>query len=304
MTTVLTGSNGHAIIAALNAQKSAFIKQYGEAGVEVLNADQIQPEQLASLLMGATLFASNRLVVIRNLSENKTLSESLLGMLETIPAEVEVVLVEKQLDKRTVFYKTLKQKADFQEFTELDEYQAVKWVEETVKMQHGAIDRVAAQLLVQSVGTDQLRLQHEIEKLLAYDTTISQKTIAELVEANHRDTVFQLLELALSGKTNQAIAVLSGLEQAHEDPFQITNMLIWQTHILAVVHSAQSESDSEIAKQAKVNPFVVRKTKQLALRMTASKLRSILEGVAQCDVLLKTTAAAPWRVVEQTILRL
>jgi DNA polymerase III delta subunit len=141
-----------------------------------------------------------------------------------------------------------------------------------------------------------------VAKLVAYDSKITSKTVEELVEKRPEDTIFQLLEYALSGKTSQALGVLEGLEKAHEDPFQTASMLIWQTNILAIVHSAKDVSDSEIAKTAKLNPFVVKKTRLLAARLTKAKLRQIIDAVSLLDVTLKTTSTDPWRLVERSVL--
>lgn len=302
MITVLSGSNTQAIREKLAAIKEAFIKQHGSEGVETVAGEQLQPEQLNSLLSGATLFALDRLVIVRGLSENKLVAEQYLKVLDSISDQTQVVLVEGGLDKRTVFYKTLKKQAELLEFAELDEVAATNWVKESVKKQGGEIDSGTARLLVRYAGTDQSRLTNEVAKLVAYDSKITPKTIEELVEKRPEDTIFQLLEYALSGKTNQALSVLEGLEKAHEDPFQTASMLIWQTNILAIVHSGKEIPDSEIAKSAKLNPFVVKKTRSLARGITRPKLNSILNRVAECDVALKSSSTEPWRILERTIL--
>lgn len=304
MITVLSGSNSYALREMLAQVKQAFIDEYGAQGVEVITGEQLEPDRLGSLLGGATLFAANRLVIIKNLSENKPAAEKLLDLYKNIPNETHAVLVEGVMDKRTVLYKTLKKEADFHEFAELDEPAAVQWVQELVQKEGGTINSSDARLLVRSAGTDQSRLAHEVAKLVAYGSTVTAVSIEQLVEKNPEETVFQLLEYALGGKPARAIEVLEGLERAHEDPFQAANMLIWQTNILAVVAGAGEASDGQIAKEAKVNPFVVKKTRGLARRLSRQQLGSMLDAVAELDVRLKSTAADPWRALEHTVLAL
>lgn len=304
MITVLTGSNGHAINQKLAEIKSKFTQQHGGAGIETISGEQVLPEQLGSLLAGATLFALDRLIVIRRISENKPAAEQLLKLLSAVSDQTHLVLVEENIDKRTALYKTLKKEAELHEFSELDEAAVSNWLRNFVNEAGGAIDASAIRLLVRYVGTDQSRLSSEVEKLIAYEPTITTETIELLVEKRPEDTIFQLLEYALGGKRDQALTVLAGLERAHDDPFQIASMLVWQTNILAVVHSAKNTSDSEIAKSAKLNPFVVRKTRDLARKISSEKLRNILDAVAECDTLLKSSSANPWHIVERTILAL
>jgi DNA polymerase-3 subunit delta len=300
--TVLTGGNVHAINTKLAEIKRTFSEQYGNAGVESISGEQLQPEQLSSLLGGVTLFASDRLVVIRGISENKPAAEQLLATLNTVSDQTHLVLVEEAIDKRTALYKTLKKEADFHEFAELDEATARNWLKNLVKEEGGTIDAESTRLLVRSVGTNQSRLSNEIQKLIAYSPSITKESIELLVDKRPEDTIFQLLDYALSGKTDQALSVLAGLEQAHEDPFQIASMLVWQANILAVVQSAHATADAVIAKDAKINPFVVRKTKDLVRRINTEKLNTILDAVAECDTMLKSSSANPWHVLERTIL--
>lgn len=302
MITVLSGGNAHAVREKLSQIKQEFIAQHGEGGVEVISGERLEPDTFGSLLGGATLFASHRLVIIKNLSQNKEAAERLLSMYKNVPEETQVVLVEGVLDKRTAFYKTLKKEASFHEFAELDERAAITWVSDLVQQEGGKIGDSDTRLLVQYAGTDQSRLTNEIAKLLAYDHTITKDSIEQLVEKNPEETVFQLLEYALSGQPVQAVKILEGLERAHEDPFQAANMLIWQTHILAVVASAGETSDGEIARSAKINPFVVKKTRGLARGLSSKQLSRIIDTTAELDVKLKTTSAEPWRLLEQTLL--
>lgn len=304
MVSVLSGSNQYAIQTKLSEIKQAFTKLHGVAGVESYTGDQIEAASLGALLGGATLFATHRLVVIKHLTAQKDLAEAFLHQMSRISEEVHIVLVESQLDKRTSLYKTLKKDADFYEFDEPSEAELGSWAQTYVKSNKGTIGADALRLLLQYVGTDQMRLSHELDKLLAYSAAIDTDAVRELIEPNPQDTVFELLERALQGKTDQALRVLNNLENAHEDPFQVANMLIWQTHILAVVSSSLTQNGSDVAKRAKLNPYVIQKTKNLAVKFSRTKLGAVLDVVAQLDVMLKTTSNDPWRVLEQTLIAL
>jgi DNA polymerase-3 subunit delta len=298
---VLCGANSYAVSEALAKIKKDFITKHGNAGVESYSGEQVEASSVAALLGGATLFASDRLVIIKNVSANKPTAEVLVDFLEKIPESTQLVLVETQIDKRTVFYKTLQKKAEVRELNQPDEYELAKWAVAYAKEQGGSLDSQTANFLVQQVGVNQMSLKNELDKLIAYDPTIGKEAILELVEKKPEDTVFQLLDSALGGHSQQAVALLGRLEAAHEDPFQIVNMLIWQTHILAVVGSTQAP-EAEVAKAAKFSPFVVKKTRTLARSTASAKLTGILESVAKLDVKLKSTAIDPWRALEQTIM--
>jgi len=304
MIMVLTGSNTFLRQQKLKQLKDEFAQKHGADNIERVSGQELEKEQLPNLLQGGSLFSSNRMVIIRSLSENKEIAEAFLDYLEKTPEEVQVILVEDQLDKRTALYKALKKQTDFHEFEELKEPELIKWATEYAKSLNGNLRNREARMLLEFVGTDQERLAHEIEKLIAYEPEISTKSIEELVERRPQSTVFQLLEYALSGQQNKANETLQNLEKAFEDPFQIANLLIWQVQALAVVKSAGLRSDSEIAKEARLNPYVVSKTKRLARETDKAKLNNIINQCAELDISLKSSGGSPWRLLEHTILSL
>ncbi|MBP9738055.1 DNA polymerase III subunit delta [Candidatus Saccharibacteria bacterium] len=304
MVITLTGSNSFARGAFLVNLKKEFIEKHGADGAESYTGEQLTPEVLASALGGVSLFATHRLVVIRDLSLAKSVVEQFVSQIKHISEEVTIVLVEASLDKRTSLYKTLKKDTEFHEFTEMSDQDAIRWIEERVKQEGGSISRQVAQLLFVYCGSDQSRLAQEIAKLVAYEPAVTKESVELLVDKNPRDTIFELLELAMSGKSDRAIQSLLALEGAHEDPFQIASMLIWQAHILAAVQTASDRSDGEIAKDHKINPYVVSKTKRLTQNMSTHKLSTILDTVAQLDIALKSNVNDPWRALEHTVLAL
>ena len=302
MITTLTGNNSFLRSSKLTRLKNEFSKQYGKENIERISGETLETAELPSLLQGGSLFSSNRMVIIRDVSKNKELAEKLVDYFEKVPEEVSLILVENQLDKRTSLYKTLKKATDFQECIEPSDSDLLKWIVQYTNDFGGEINQSLARKLLDYVGVDQQRLVGEIEKLVSYSAKITSESVDELVEKRPQSTAFQLLDLVLSAQKEKALNVLDNLERAFEDPYQIANLLIWQVQVLAVVKSAGARPDSQISKETKLNPYVISKTKSLARRIDTKKLNKIIELSAQLDIELKSTNAKPWRLVEHTIL--
>lgn len=302
MIQVFTGANRTKIKQEVETLKKRFTNTYGEAGLQVATAELLDTEQLSSYLAGASLFTSHKLVIIKDISSSKELSAQFLTLSTQVPDETDILLIEEAIDKRTTFFKELKKRFHVVEYGELSEDALQNWVQHYVEQEKGTISSDNARLLVRNVGANQEQLQHEINKLVAYRTDITQEAIELLVEKKSEETVFQLLEASLSGRRDRTLAVLDGLERAHEDPFAIANMLIWQAHIVGVVAAAGTRSDSEIAKQAQLNPYVVQKTKRLVSQLSPHAIQTIIDRIAQLDIKLKSIGGNPWRLLEQTIL--
>lgn len=302
MIQVFCGSNLFQIQQELRKARSVFTEQHGSAGLETYSGEQIEADQLPGLLSSVSLFASHRLIVIKYLSVNNSAAEKFVELLETVPEETTVIIVEGVLDRRTAYYKSLKKLEGFHEYSELDEASLTAWIKQVVADEGASIEWQAVRALLEAVGNDQQRLANELQKLAAYSEQITAEHIQRLVEPNPRDSVFELLEAVLGGKQRQALNVLDRLEKAHQDPYQLVNMLIWQVNILSVVASAEGVADSQIAKDAKINPYVVSKTKRLASNMERRRLYRIIDAVAKLDNQLKTANSNPWRALEATIL--
>ena len=101
MITLLIGENSFEIQRALDDIIADF-----DGNVEKIEGSELQVSQLPDIFMGGSLFADKRLVVIRNLSENKSVWPVLGDWTDKISDDIHVVLVDAKPDKRTSTYKT------------------------------------------------------------------------------------------------------------------------------------------------------------------------------------------------------
>jgi DNA polymerase III delta subunit len=67
-------------------------------------------------------------------------------------------------------------------------------------------------------------------------------------------------------------------------------MLGWQLHVLAVIKTAGDRSADEIARDAKMSPFVVRKSQNVARRLTLAQLKTLISDLLVIDTLSKRTS--------------
>ena len=88
------------------------------------------------------------------------------------------------------------------------------------------------------------------------------------------------------------------------EPQAIIAMVAWQLHILAVVKTAGTKPADEVAKAAKLNPFVVRKTQVLAKKITVPQLKQLVSDLLQLDMRLKRTATDADDAVQLYLIKL
>lgn len=80
---------------------------------ETVEGAELTPEDLVNLMLGQTLFARERKILVRDLLANKAAAADLVRYVET---PHEVVLWEMKVDKRSSVYKELKDKIEWREF--------------------------------------------------------------------------------------------------------------------------------------------------------------------------------------------
>lgn len=296
MVVTLTGQNEFAIKQALAGLVDEFVGKFGLHGHERVDGETFEPRNLASLLQGASLFAPERLVVVRDAARNKPLWEALGEWASNVPAETTLVIVEPTIDKRTKTYKTLKNSSNFKEFGQPSDGELVTWLLARATELGVDIARADTMYLVQRTAGDQWRLSQELEKL-ANHTPITRQLIDELVEPSPEGTAFELLDAALAGNS-QKVTVLVVALKYQEDPYKLFGLLASQVHTLAIAAAAGTRAADQIAGESGLHPFVVRRTIGVAQKLGQKRVKQIIEDVATCDMQLKSTGADPWQLLE------
>lgn len=275
-----------------------------DGDVEKRDGEPLVIADLQDLLQGQTLFSDKRLIIIKQVSENKSVWEILPSRLELISATTELILIESKPDKRTKAYKDVAKLAtvkDFPIWTAREAHEAAKWVVlEAKKFELGLTDNHARHI-VQRVGFDQWRLHHAIEKLsLANEVSID--VINELIEASPDENIFQLLDTALRGdiKGVQESIVNLRLSVDAYQTFGLLNSQIFQLSALALTN----KSSAEVAKDIGAHPFVLSKLSPYAARVDKTEIKKIIEAAAETDMLMKSTGLDPWLHVEQLLLKI
>lgn len=298
MITVLTGDNSFELTRALDGIVKSF-----NGTAEKFDGDSLSLSQLPDLLMGGTLFASERLVVIRELSDNKQLWAVLPEWLERMDPDVHVVLVEPKPDKRMKTFKDLKKYAevrDFQPWGDRDVMLAEKWVSEEAQRQSVQLDRKSGQVLVARVGFDQWQLYHALEKLAVLGT-ITPELIEKVIDASPTENVFNLLDAALRGDAAKVHDMIRTLEST-QDPYMTFGLLSGQVFQLAALAVADKPS-TEVAKDLGAHPYALSKLAPYAKRLGRSGTKKLVTIFADTDTAMKSTATAPWLLIEKSLVQ-
>lgn len=290
MITTLTGANDFARTQALHNRVATFVAEHGEFALERLDGEETNAEQMRAALESLPFLTPTKLVVLREPSKQKTFTENISDILKATTETTDVIIVEPKLDKRQTYYKTLKKDTDFQDFPELDGNGLARWAIQYTKEQGGTLNPIDAKALIDRIGANQQMAQQELNKLLAYDAKITAQTIELLTERLPQSTVFELLDASFAGNQQRAMSLYKEQRALKVEPQAILAMLAWQLHILVVVKAGAPRPVDEIAKAAKLNPFVVRKSQGLVRKLTLTRLKQLVADLLELDTRLKRSA--------------
>lgn len=289
MIVTLTGENSFGLQQAMDKLVADFVGEHGDLALERLDCEEAELAKIREAVTSLPFLASKKLVVLRAPSTNKQFAEQLEQILEQVPETNDVVVVEPKLDKRTAYYKFLKKETNFREFPELDQHGLANWLVVEAKQKNGSLSAADARYLVERVGQNQQLLSNELEKLLLYDSKLDRRTIDLLTDPAPQSTVFQLLEAAFAGQTKTVLKLYADQRAQKVEPAQIIAMLAWQLHVLAIIKAAGDKSPDQIAKEARLNPFVVRKSQAIARKLSLAELKELINNLLKIDVAMKRT---------------
>lgn len=285
---VLTGANDFMRKERRQELVRLFVKEYGDISLEIIDCEEAEFDRIRESLESLPFLSVKKLVVLRRPSSNKEFLENAHDLLDNLPDSTDVIIDEPKLDKRSRYYTFIKKLDGYEEFSELDSAGLARWAGEYVKKWQASIDQAAARELIARLGTDQLKLSHELDKLCMYTEKIDRTTMESLTVRTPSSTIFELIDAAFSDNKQRALELYEEQRALQVDPIQVVAMFAWQFHVLAIVKTAGSRSQSDIAKQAKLNPYVVQKTSHLANKRTLSQIKTNVHELRILDRKMKT----------------
>lgn len=292
MIILLTGDNNYEIDQELGRIVAAHA-----SAPEMLDVDTLEPRQLTDIFGGLSLFSEERLVVLKRASEQSALWEQ-LGVHAGDTTDTTLVLVEPKVDKRTKTYKALSKHADVRMYplwTERDSGKAEQWLLAAAKERGIVLEPSAAREIVRRRGVEQYQLLNTLEQL-ALLGEVTAATVTRHIEATPQENVFELLTAALGGDAQRVRDMIATLRYTN-DPYMTVGLLASQLVALSGL-VLSDKSQSEIASDLGVSPFVLRNLSGSARQVGRARLHTLVTALAAADIGLKSSTVDPWLQIE------
>ena len=305
------------LIVGTNAYRAQYELQQLVKALDVrpekIDAASLDLNKLADTVRGLSLFQERRLIVIERLSERKDLWDKLGEWASDIAAETYLVLIEPRPDKRTKTFKTLQKTAKLIEATPLTDRQrpaAEKWLldyasEHSVKLTKTQASDMVTRAIVddeksRSTEIDQLQLTHAVAAL-KNAVKIDDAAIATVLPSAREFSVFDIIELAVRGKTANLRSALDELRRS-DDVYKVAPLVWSQWSQLVLLAKAEAVGASDTIDLG-IHPFVAKKLRPLARQLSPKDLAELTELVAERDYQMKTSSVDPWAVLEDFLFR-
>ncbi len=253
----------------------------------------INPAELVDLAETMPFFAERRLIVAENSGFSKNATPELADYIKSMPDTTCLLFIENEVDKRGKMYKAVKDRGRIVEMGRQDEKTLLYWIAGNVKKEGRQIKESTARYLVSKTGTDMENLEKELEKLFSYTLGKDEITAADIDDictTQITNKIFDMIEAVAAKRQKQALDYYYDLLALKEPPMRILYLLSRQFKLLLEVKDLMGRGNdkAQIAKTAKLHPFVAGKYMQQCRTFSKAELRDIMEEAASTEEMVKT----------------
>lgn len=278
------GENQFAITQQLAGLKHKYIEKTGSEGdMHTLNMADHEVSELLNALSVVPMFVTSRLVVVRDLGAKKPDQKVIDEIIKSTPESTNLVLIEPNPDKRSVFFKTLSKQQGAKEFKNLGRPQLLTWIQNEAKKADGSMSSVDASYLLDLCGFNQWRLHNELQKLLSFSPKITRKTIDELVVPSVEHSSFALVDALVKKDLPRTLKLYDQLVTQGEADQMILGAIMYQYRVFLAILAGK-----DAAKSLSISPYALQKSQNAARELGMDGLKRAYTLLADADLAIKT----------------
>lgn len=253
------------------------------------------------------LFSEQKLIVVRNVLKNDIFSEKVLKALESqkelwTDTAITLLFSETGKTKKANSLATwLSKKAERILLPEKLSQQAGERFALDLFAESGTkamLSLPALRSLILECGSDMYRLENELAKLsfLKQEGEILEGDVRDFISFAPGGTVFEALDLIVSGRRDGAIRLFARELGKGEDAFRILGSCAWQMRLLVSVRDAYDHGirqSQAIADRTGMKEYSVRKCLSAIAKLPMDRLKQSFAFLAEADARIKTGALRP-----------
>jgi DNA polymerase-3 subunit delta len=237
------------------------------------------------------VMSDKNVVIVRDAQDLKDIDSlsSYIGNLNpnTILA---IGLKGKKLDKRKSLFKSIRNNKNVLHisFKKLYENQIPYWIESEVQNRGMRITQKAAILLTENIGSDLLRINHELEKICAFlgdKNEIDEKDVEHITGFSREFNNFELVKSLASKNLSKAYKISKSFsENPKKNPVIVCISILFSSFSKALVYSSISNNNPKnVVQELNISEYALRDIAMLSQNYTRDKLIRIIGYLRDAD---------------------
>lgn len=288
--------------------RDALVAEGDTMNYSYYEGKDINPRAVIDMAETLPFFADRRVLMIENSSFFKNKCDELADYMAVIPESTFFIFVETEIDKRNRLYKEVKKNGRIVEFGIQKEDTLTKWILGMLKKEGKNITKDTLLAFLTKTGSDMQSIKNELDKLIAYTQgrdTITAEDVEKVCITQTTNRIFEMVNAIAEGKQKKALELYEDLLALKEPPMRILFLIARQFNQLYQVKLLAKEglSSAEIAKQAGIVPFAVKKYQAQAKSFSTEELRAAVEECVASEEAVKTGAMNDRLSVELLIMK-
>ncbi|MDR0949179.1 MAG: DNA polymerase III subunit delta [Lachnospiraceae bacterium] len=273
--------------------KVALSEEVDPMNIHSFEGKSVPVGEIIDLSETMPFFAPRRIFILENTTLFKSSGEQMAAYLSQLPETSYFIFVEREVDKRTKLYKTVKEKGLIAEMTTPDENTLKKWAASILKKEGLQTTESSLEYLLGKTGTDMENLRTELEKLVCYcadKKVVTQEEIDAICTVRISNRIFDLVSAIAEHQHQKAFSLYYDLIALKEPPMRILFLIARQYQLLLTVKQMKMKGypQKDIAAAISLPPFVAGKYSSQSNRFTMQELQDTLLACVEAEEAIKT----------------
>lgn len=254
--------------------------------------------------------AEKRVVLMENTKVFSRENKALEKCIRNLPDTTYVIFTENEITDKKGLFAAIKEVGHIAEIKKQSKEAVENWVLRKVSNDNKRISRVAMEALLTRTDFDLMRLDNELEKLIAYkgdETDIMVDDIIELVSEDPQEQVFKMIDAMSDKKLDEAMKFYYDMLELKISPQNILRLIERQMKILYQVKdmrkkgfaaTAIGDAVKEIKKSYFANKYIAQ-----ASKFTEAEITECMKDCIDLNLQSRTGALTDRMAVELIIVK-
>lgn len=270
-----------------------FLEKYPDSP----NLSILRKTEISNLLIEVNtppFLGEKRLIIAYNIYSDHSKTDeykSFTKSLSNIPETTILVLIEENsLAKNATIIKDIQKIGQVKNFEKSASNIKKEFLKE-LKKNEKTINPKLLDELIYNLNQDNYKIINEAKKLCLYSdkSEITENEINELVRFDAQTSVFKLMDNLSTKQTKACLTTLGDLNESGEDLMMVLHLIMRQIRLLLSIKYLKTLNlnSNEIAKKAKLQPFIVNKLVLQVENFSSLKLKSLITKLLEIDMKIK-----------------